>query len=340
MGFFRKPYRFGILYGTALCAAFAFALLDTFVIPKSLAAVPDKSPAASAPPSSAVDSSAAPTQPAAESGSASESSSESSSASVPSSNPAASEESSAPAAGTYTATSYTDENLSITITEWRAYDTTIYAVDIVLSDVSQLKTAFANNTYGRNIKQTTSAMAAAHDAILAINGDYYGFRNAGYVLRNGVLYRSSVSGSEDLAVMADGTFRIIEESQVSADALAEEGAVQIFSFGPALVDDGAIQVDLDTEVERAKASNPRTAIGMIAPLHYVFLVSDGRTDESEGLTLYQLASVFQELGCTVAYNLDGGGSSTLWFNGRIINTPTDGIKNGERKVSDIVYIGY
>ena len=105
--------------------------------------------------------------------------------------------------------SYTDENLSVTITELREYDTTIYAVDVVLSDVSQLRTAFANNTYGRNIKQTTSAMAADHAAILAINGDYYGFRNSGYVLRNGVLYRSSVSGSEDLSVMADGTFRIL-----------------------------------------------------------------------------------------------------------------------------------
>ncbi len=336
-GFFRKPFRFGIVYGVALCTALTFALLDTFVIPKSLAIVPDKSAASfggTAPsPASSEPTDAAPSEDASSEISALPSSSPETSSDVPS-------EPASPITGVFTEYSYTDENLSVTITELREYDTTIYAVDVVLSDVSQLRTAFANNTYGRNIKQTTSAMAADHAAILAINGDYYGFRNSGYVLRNGVLYRSSVSGSEDLSVMADGTFRIIEEAETSAAALKEQGAVQIFSFGPSLVNGGAITVDPDTEVDRAKTSNPRTAIGMISPLHYVFLVSDGRTEESKGLSLYQLAAVFQEQGCTVAYNLDGGGSSTLWFNGRIVNHPTDGVKNGERKVSDIVYIGY
>ena len=66
-------------------------------------------------------------------------------------------------------------------------------------------------------------------------------------------------------------------------------------------------------------------------------MSDGRTDESEGLSLLELAELFAERGCTVAYNLDGGGSSTMWFNGRIVNIPTDGRSYGERKVSDIVY---
>lgn len=79
---------------------------------------------------------------------------------------------------------------------------------------------------------------------------------------------------------------------------------------------------------------------MISPLHYVIIVSDGRTNESQGLSLYQLANLFVEEGCTVAYNLDGGGSSTLWFNGEVINHPTDGNQDGEREVSDIVYVGY
>lgn len=77
----------------------------------------------------------------------------------------------------------------------------------------------------------------------------------------------------------------------------------------------------------------------MAPLHYVFVVSDGRTAQSAGLSLLQLAQVMQDYGCTVAYNLDGGGSSTMVFNGEIINNPTDGRSYGERKVSDIIYIG-
>ena len=87
-------------------------------------------------------------------------------------------------------------------------------------------------------------------------------------------------------------------------------------------------------------SNPRTAIGEISPLHYVFVVSDGRTSESAGLSLYELATVMKDLGCEVAYNLDGGGSSTMYFNGQVINNPTNGTSSGERSVSDIVYIGY
>ena len=89
------------------------------------------------------------------------------------------------------------------------------------------------------------------------------------------------------------------------------------------------------------ASNPRTAIGILEPLHYVFVVSDGRTEESEGLTLYELAEFMQSIGAATAYNLDGGGSSTIYFNGEVINNPTtDGKSIRERSVSDIVYVGY
>ena len=119
------------------------------------------------------------------------------------------------------------------------------------------------------------------------------------------------------------------------------GARQILSFGPALLLDNEISVTKDEEVGKAKTSNPRTAIGIIDDLHYLFVVSDGRTTESEGLTLYELAAFLQSLSTTTAYNLDGGGSSTMYFNGKVINNPTTSGKSiKERSVSDIVYIGY
>ena len=165
------------------------------------------------------------------------------------------------------------------------------------------------------------------------------------VIRNGKLYRSTaVSGREDLVIYEDGTFEIINESEVTADQLMAKGAVQTLSFGPALIENGTVSVDGNDEVGRAMASNPRTAIGIKADGTYLFVVSDGRTEESEGLSLLQLAEFMKELGAETAYNLDGGGSSTMVFNGSVVNTPTGGgIGNGsgsERKVSDIVYIGY
>jgi len=211
-----------------------------------------------------------------------------------------------------------------------------------LKDSDLLKTAFAKSSYGKNITEKTSSIAKSVNAILAINGDYYGVQESGYVLKNGVIYRdSAVSGKEDLVIYKDGSFEIINESDVSLEELLEKGAYNVLSFGPALIEDGKISVSTSDEVGKAMANNPRTAIGIISDNHYVFVVSDGRTSESEGLTLYELAEFMENLGCEVAYNLDGGGSSTMYFNGSVVNNPTtNGNKISERSVSDIVYVGY
>jgi exopolysaccharide biosynthesis protein len=236
--------------------------------------------------------------------------------------------------------SYEDDNIKITITKTRENNTDVYVADVQIKNISYLQTAFADNTYGRNIKETTSTIASSNNAILAINGDYYGFRNNGFVLRNGTIYRSSSYGNQDLVIYSDGSFDIIDENTTDLNTLLKNGALQVFSFGPALINDSNISVSTSTEVDQSMTSNPRTAIGIINKLHYVFVVSDGRTSSNAGLTLYELAEYMKSLGCTTAYNLDGGGSSTMYFNGSVVNNPTDGNSSGERKVSDIIYVGY
>jgi len=237
--------------------------------------------------------------------------------------------------------SYEDDNIKISIETVRDDDSTIYVADIQVSDPSYIKTAFANNIYGRNIKATTSEIAEAQNAIFAINGDYYGFRDGGYVLRNGVTYRNTArsAGDDDaLVIDKDGNLSVVSENQTSMESLSNNW--QVLSFGPGLVENGQIVVDSSSEVSQSMTSNPRTAIGQISDLHYIVIVSDGRTSESTGLSLLQLSQEFQERGCTTAYNLDGGGSSTMYFNGEVVNNPTDGKSTGEREVSDIVYFGY
>lgn len=239
-----------------------------------------------------------------------------------------------------TENSYRDGNISIEITEERVGDTTVYLADVRLASAEHLRTAFADNTYGRNVTDTTSGIAGAVDAVLAVNGDFYGAQQSGYVIRSGVLYRSTAKkGAEDLVIYADGSFGIIREAEITAQALLDGGAREVLSFGPALVENGAISISVNDEVGRAKASNPRTAIAVIDELHYLFVVSDGRTNESEGLSLYELAAYLQSKGARTAYNLDGGGSSTMVFNGRVVNNPTSGRSIKERSVSDIVYVG-
>jgi Exopolysaccharide biosynthesis protein related to N-acetylglucosamine-1-phosphodiester alpha-N-acetylglucosaminidase len=296
--FLNDPKKFGITYGIVLLLCTTLVLLDTFVIPKALTAAGTTSSSTS---------------------SSSDSDSDSSS-------------------DTTTASSSTSGSPKVTITTKRINDTTVYIADIQLTDISQLKTAFAQGTYGRNIKETTSETAADNNAIFAINGDYYGFRNSGYVIRNGKLYRDVSSGNTDLAIMSDGTFKFFDESETRAQEILNYGALQVFSFGPVLVEDGEVSVGENAEVSQSMGSNPRTAIGVISPLHYIMVVSDGRTSESAGLTLYQLAQVMQEEGCTEAYNLDGGGSSTMYYDGKVVNNPTSGHGISEREVSDIVCI--
>lgn len=238
-----------------------------------------------------------------------------------------------------TETSYQDENISITLTEYYQYNTKTYVADVTLSSAEYLKTAFANDTYGKNVTEKTSSIASAHDAKLAINGDYYGVQERGYVIRNGIVYRDTAKGADVLCIYADGKTEVLSDRDYTADELVSMGVWQAFSFGPGLVEDGSITVGVNDEVGRAMASNPRTAIGMISENHFIFVVSDGRTSESEGLSLYELAEFMQSLGVETAYNLDGGGSSTMYFNGSVINNPTTGGSIRERGVSDIVYIG-
>lgn len=292
-----------VLYTSALLSFSTYAVLDTFVIPKAYATE-----------TQAVFSEEA----VSESASSEEVVSESASSETD-----ASEQSEA----------------DIRITEYQAYGSAIYVADIYTDSVNNICTAFADGTYGKNITAKTSEIAESVDAALAINGDFYGAQESGYVIRNGVLYRSSSrNGQEDLVIWQDGSFEIIQEEEVTAQELIDKGAWQVFSFGPALLENGETSVSESDEVDQAMTSNPRTAIGIVEEGHYVMVVSDGRTEESEGLSLYELACFLQTLGVETAYNLDGGGSSTMVSSGNVVNQPTSGHGIKERSVSDIIYI--
>ncbi|MFD2729950.1 phosphodiester glycosidase family protein [Enterococcus camelliae] len=301
--FFHKPYRWAILFTVLLLMSNTYVLLKAFVIPeKQLAIAATKTTTSNTATASTTD---------------------------------ATKESTSKA--TITDTSYQSDDLSITLTTKRVEDTTVYVVDIQTNDSSHLLTALAENSYGRNIKETTSAIAEENQAILAINGDFYGFRSTGFVMRNGILYRDTANGDTDaLVIDKNGDFSIINEQTTSAKNLTT--AEQILSFGPALVEKGEVVVNQSSEVTQSMTSNPRTAIGQIGENHYVIIVSEGRTESSEGLSLYELAQEMQTAGATIAYNLDGGGSSTLYFNGKVVNQTVGGSQNSsEREVSDILY---
>ena len=268
MKFLKKPYAYASVLGLLLTGSFSYSMLKTFVLAETISTVATTNT---------------------------------------SSNTA--QASQAAKTATITNSSYKDENISIKLTETTVNHTQVYVADVTVSSSEYLKTAFAQNSFGTNVTAKTSVTAADNDAILAVNGDYYGANPSGYVIRNGVVYRDTVrenSNNGDLAIYKDGSFKIIYEDQISAEQLVNDGVINLLAFGPALVENGEIAVGKNQEVGQAMASNPRTAIGIIDENHYIIVVSDGRTSESEGLSLYQLAEVMKSYGAKTAYNLDGG----------------------------------
>ena len=353
MRFFRRPYVYAICFSLSLSMLLSWTLLSVFIIPKELEqpneeyATIDLSQFTPAAPDPTLEPESDPiyvlTLP-----SDGETSPE-----EPSDEPSVETEPTTQAPVQYpviTENSYLDEHISITIETIRRYGSDFHVAEIKIDDPGYLKTALAKDTYGLNIKEKTSVQAKRVGAILAVNGDYYGANDKGYVIRNGVIYRTSLRPTDDkrrkyfddLAILWDGTLVPFDEQKTSIADLQSMGAVQVFGFGPTLIRDGEIVVTSRTEVGVSNPSgNPRTAIAQLGKGHYLLVVADGRTDQSKGPTLLELATVLRELGAVTAYNLDGGGSATMYFNGRLVNNPcTNWNDISEREVSDIVYIGY
>ncbi|MDK0553179.1 phosphodiester glycosidase family protein [Clostridium perfringens] len=208
----------------------------------------------------------------------------------------------------------------------------MWEVNIKLSSGNQIKSAFADDKFNLRNREKTSDIAKRHNAILAINGAAAGFNKSSYVIRDGIIYRDTRLDCAPLVIQKDGDFRIYDDD-LSGEELVERGAMHTYDFGPDLIRGGEIVDYGNTWYKEGLA--PRTVIGQKGPLEYVILVVDGRSEESVGMSLYDTAVELKDRGCYWGYNLDGGGSTTLYFNGEVLNTPSDW--NGERKISDILY---
>ena len=268
---------------------------------------------------------------------------------------------------------YSDPDIYIDITTHRdaADTTTYYVADIRIKNLGYYRTALAKDKFGHNAAtERTSDLCNRKKGILAINGDTYGSQPDGYVIRNGNLqegqYRSTkrldkrtnTQKAEDLIIKKDGTFEIIDENVTSFEEVLAKDPWQVFSFGPALVNKNVVTAQENEEVGTALGGNKnqRCAIGIISPGHYCFVVSNGRMKESHGLSLLSLAEIMRDLHCETAYNLDGGGSATMYLEdgtgnatglGHLVNYPHQDYSGNlqknppmqQREVSDIVYIG-
>ena len=226
--------------------------------------------------------------------------------------------------------SYQSDTLRIAINMVQANEVTYYVADVWVKDISAFKTAFAKDQYGTGIHAQPAETAQKNGAIFAISGDYYGARNEGVVIRNGKLYRDSVN-SDVCVLYVDGTMETYAAQEFNMQDVIARGAWQAWGFGPKLLDDDGQPI---TEFSSAiKGKNPRNAMGYYEPGHYCFITVDGRqTGYSVGMTLAELSQVFSDLGCKAAFNLDGGATAEMIFQGQLVNKPY----KGGRQSSDII----
>lgn len=225
--------------------------------------------------------------------------------------------------------SYKSAHVNVAVQKVQKDGVTYYLADIYIADLKYFMTAFADGKY-QGDREYVYKVAQKKNAIIAINGDYYKV-NAGPVFKNGEFYRDE-KYKDVLVMFKDGTMQTFTKDKFDMNAL-KGNAWQIFTWGPMLLKDGEPMTKFNLPASIGGA-NPRTAIGYYEPGHYVFLTVDGRSKDSKGMSMTELSQFFHDLGCKVAFNLDGGGSAQMAFMGNEINQPC----STYRKDCDILYI--
>jgi exopolysaccharide biosynthesis protein len=232
--------------------------------------------------------------------------------------------------------SYKSSHVNVTVNKVQENGVTYFVSDIYITDLKYFTAPFSDGVYSKSgttgKRYFVYKIARNNNAIIAVNGDFYSY-NKGPVLRSGVLYRNQVY--RDMLVMyKNGKMETYEKGKYDNDAIDKlSGAAwHIWTFGPELLSDGQPKTSFNSSVT---ATNPRTAVGYYEPGHYVFVTVDGRqSGYSRGLKMKDLSQLMYDLGCKVAFNLDGGGTAQMAFMGEEINQPC----STYRKARDAVCI--
>lgn len=227
---------------------------------------------------------------------------------------------------------YRDESLDLTLTHFEEDGVTYTVADFYLKDLSRFRTAFAGEDFVTGEATSTLEMAVRNNAVLAASGDYCGIRQRSVVIRNGLVYRKT-RAHQVCVLYRSGVMETYSYAAFDVERAIAGGAWQAWDFGPGLLKaDGTAVEDFAAGIA---GPNPRMAIGYFEPGHYCLVAVDGRQSFSRGMTLPELASLMERLGCQAAYNLDGGHSAVMTWGDEICNAPS---KAGGRDISDILYL--
>ncbi len=228
---------------------------------------------------------------------------------------------------------YQDESLSVRIEKARAYDTDILLAYVTVSDPSQIRTAMAGR-YGSTRVATPTVLAKRSNAVLAVNGDFFNYRNTGYLVRQGELLRDRPDPKFDLLIIDDqGDFTVIQDPDEEKVAAFPGKIINSFNFGPALILKGEKMLPVKYFDGGTIRKTQRLAACQTGPLSYLFVATGGpEMYNCKGPTVEELVEFLGDLGgIETAYNLDGGSSSAVVLHGEKLNTYK------MRQLCDIIY---
>ena len=234
--------------------------------------------------------------------------------------------------------SYTSPNIAIDIQKYVSDDlapSTYFVADIYVADLACFRTYWAGGSFHKWMEEDPIQCAKNAGAILAINGDYADSQDFGFLVRNGELYMEEQTIYDICALYYDGTMVTYGADEYKVEDVLAREPWQVWKFGPALLDENGQPRSSFNATGPIQDVNPRTGVGYYEPGHYCFVVVDGRQGGySAGMRIGRFAQLFADLGCTAAYNLDGGRSSVMVFQNGFFNHP---YLNG-RNAGDILLI--
>ena len=239
-----------------------------------------------------------------------------------------------------TDTSYKSPNVSIelsTHTFGEGDSASVYHVaDIYIGSIDNFATYTANNELKYFSTQDALEMDLASDALVSMTGDFYAYQKTGLLVRNGTVYMTDDAYCDICVMFYDGTVEMYSRGTYDKEEILARNPYQIWNFGPMLLDSQGKAMDEFDISHTVAYPNPRSAFGYYEPGHYCFVVVDGRQKGySYGMLMHELSQVFEELGCTSAYNLDGGGSALMMFNHERYSQQSNG---ADRNLGDILII--
>lgn len=210
--------------------------------------------------------------------------------------------------------------------------------------------AFLANPKNPRAQARPHEIAVKNKVVYAQNGDlfswrFYNKKLMGLIIRNGKLIssktysrsQSAIPPLDELALYPDGRVEMNPPGTVDPDTYLKQGATDVMAFGPILFQDGV----KDSRLKKLfNHWEPRSALGVVEPGHFIGILVEGRNERSVGASLDFVADRLMELGCVTAFTLDGGQTAAMIFMGKEVMDP--GIYNGFQKArlqQDIIGIG-